>query len=101
MLPRLIDHIHELGYEIRGGDLFRDPQVHGSMGVKMGYGHRNSNHKQKLAIDLYLTKSGVYLTGNLAKDAHNEVHDWWDTQGGAPRIPHDLNHYSLERNGMR
>lgn len=32
LLPRLIDKAHELGFEIRGGDLFRDPRVHGQMG---------------------------------------------------------------------
>lgn len=30
LLPRLIDKAHELGFEIRGGDLFRDPRLHGS-----------------------------------------------------------------------
>lgn len=39
---------------IRGGDAFRDPRVHGEMGEKMAYGHRNSCHKLKLAEDLYL-----------------------------------------------
>ena len=102
LLPRLIDLVHSLGYEIRGGDLFRDPRVHGKMGVKMAsYGHMNSNHKQKLAIDLNITEDGVYLTGIPAKEAHNLIHDWWDEQGGSERIPHDLNHYSLERHGMR
>ncbi len=101
MVPRLIDHVHSLGYEIRGGDLFRDPRVHGEIGDKVAYGHRNSNHKQKLAIDLYLTLDGVYLTGNDANNAHSDIHDWWDHQDGAPRIAHDLNHYSLERHGMR
>lgn len=100
LLPDLLDHIHEQGYEVRGGDLFRDSRLHGVMGIKIGYGHRNSNHKQKLAIDLYLTKDGVYLTGLDAKTAHNLIHDHWDTIGGGSRIPHDLNHYSLERDGM-
>lgn len=36
LLPRLIDKAHELGFEIRGGDLFRDPRVHGQMNVKQG-----------------------------------------------------------------
>lgn len=101
MLPKLISHIHSLGYEIRGGDLFRDPKVFGHMGEEKGYGHKNSNHKQKLAIDLYLTQDGVYLEGEAAKVAHNECHDFWDMIGGAERIENDLNHYSLERNGMR
>ena len=101
LLPRLIDHVHLLGYEIRGGDLFRDPRVHGHTGEKKGYGHKDSCHKLKLAIDLYLTQDGVFLQGAAATEAHNLVHDWWDDMGGAKRIPGDLNHYSLEHNGMR
>ena len=60
------------GYEIRGGDLFRDPRLHGHYGednpcyyedgTKAGYSSKNSMHKLKLAVDLYLTKDGVYLT---------------------------------------
>ena len=101
LLPRLIDHIHLLGYEIRGGDLFRDPRVHGLTGEDKGYGHKNSCHKLKLAIDLYLTRDGVYLKGEHANQAHSEIHDWWDDHGGARRISGDLNHYSLEHNGFR
>jgi hypothetical protein len=101
LLPRLLDHVHELGYEIRGGDLFRSPKVFGEVGVKKGYGHKNSCHKMKLAIDLNLTYGGVYLTGSNAQSAHNQVHDFWDELGGSNRIAHDLNHYSLERNGNR
>jgi hypothetical protein len=108
LLPRLIDHVHGLGYEIRGGDLFRDPRLHGEVGEKYGssglfvaYGHKNSCHKMKLAIDLNLTYEGVYLTGSNAQSAHNQVHDFWDELGGSNRIAHDLNHYSLERNGNR
>ena len=61
LLPRLIDKAHELGFEIRGGDLFRDPRVHGQINVKQGYGAKNSCHKLKLAIDLNLFKDGVFI----------------------------------------
>lgn len=61
LLPRLIDKAHELGFEIRGGDLFRDPRVHGQMNVKQGYGAKNSCHKLKLAIDLNLFKDGAFI----------------------------------------
>ena len=101
LLPRLIDHVHFLGYQIRGGDLFRSPKAFGEMGESGPYGHRNSCHKLKLAIDLNLTYRGVYLTGSNAQAAHNQVHNFWDEQGGSKRIKHDLNHYSLERNGNR
>ena len=61
LLPRLIDKAHELGFEIRGGDLFRDPRLHGAIGVKQGYGAPNSCHKLKLAIDLNLFKDGAFI----------------------------------------
>lgn len=101
MIPLLYMYAHFKGYEIRTGDAFRDPSVHGKVGEKKGYGHKNSCHKLKLAIDLYITQGGVYLTGYKAATAHKFLHDFWDLLGGAERIPHDLNHYSLEHEGMR
>jgi hypothetical protein len=83
-----------LGYEIRGGDYFRDERVHGKWGIKKGYGRAYSCHKLKLAKDLNLTKDGVYLEGDAATIAHNELHDVWDLLGGSKRIKNDLNHYS-------
>ena len=101
MVPLLFQYAHFHGYEIRIGDCFRDPRVHGDVGTKMAYGHKDSCHKLKLAIDVNLMKDGVYLEGQAAKDGHNFLHDFWNMLGGASRIPHDLNHYSLEYKGMR
>ncbi len=95
LLPSLIAKAHSLGFEIRGGDLFRDPRVHGTYGYKHGYGHKRSCHKLKLAIDLNLFKGGKYLTSG--RD-HRELGLWWEKQnkycrwGGRFR---DSNHYSL------
>jgi len=61
LFPALINKAHELGFKIRGGDLYRDPRVHGKIGEKVGYGHRNSCHKLKLATDLNLFKDGKFL----------------------------------------
>jgi len=101
MVPRLIDYVHYLGYEIRLGDLFRDPRSHGALDVQGVYGHPRSCHKLKMAIDLNLTANGVYLEGQAAEIAHNKIHDWWDTVGGAKRIIGDLNHYSVQYQDMR
>lgn len=95
LLPRLIDHAHELGFEVRGGDLFRDERVHGKFGEKGGYGARHSMHKLRLAIDLNLFRDGVYLQDT---EDHAELGEWWEEQhelcrwGGRFR---DGNHYSL------
>lgn len=101
LLPRLIDKAHELGFELRGGDLFRDPRVHGHMGEKRGYGNANSCHKLKLAIDLHLFQDGMYLTET---HHHRELGEWWEQQhelccwGGRFN---DGNHYSMTYEGSK
>lgn len=99
LVPRLIDKAHELGFEVTLGDAYRDPRVHGAIGVKKGYGHSRSAHKQRLAIDLNLFKDGRYLAST---EDHRPLGEWWESQGGAwgGRFD-DGNHYSLEHNGMK
>ena len=95
LLPRLIDKAHNLGFEIRGGDLFRDPRLHGEHGTKKGYGHKTSCHKLKLAIDLNLFKDGRFVSSTAG---HKELGEWWEKQhelcrwGGRFK---DGNHYSI------
>lgn len=101
MLPLLFLYAQFHGYQIRTGDVFRDPRAFGKMGENRGYGNKNSCHKLKLAVDANLTKDGVYLEGDAATAAHQFLHDFWDMLGGAPRISYDLNHYSLEHEGRR
>jgi hypothetical protein len=95
LLPRLIDKAHDLGFEIRGGDLFRDPRVHGAIGQKKSYSSANSKHKEKCAIDLNLFKDGEFLQKT---SDHKELGEWWENQhelckwGGRFN---DGNHYEL------
>ncbi len=101
LVPRLIDKAHSMGFEIRGGDLFRDPRIHGPMGVKIGYGHPRSAHKVKLAIDLNLFKDGVFQDST---EAHRPLGEWWELQGPDCRWGGrfaDGNHYSIEHEGVR
>lgn len=101
LLPGLLNHILSLGYQIRGGDLFRDPRVHGALGVKMGYGHPRSAHKNKLAIDLNLFKEGKFLG---TTEDHKEIGEWWEKQHELCRWGgrfQDGNHYSLEHEGVK
>lgn len=101
LLPRLLDKAHELGYEIRGGDLFRDPRLHGAVGEKKGYGHSKSCHKVKLAIDLNLFKDGRYITNDVG---HKDLGTWWKAQHPGCRWGgdfQDFNHYSLTHEGMK
>ena len=94
MVAKLLEWIYEQGYEVTFGDAFRDPRLHGEMGVRGGYGAANSCHKQKLAIDLNLFKNGNYLPGT---EDHLEIGQRWESMGGTwgGRFK-DGNHYSLE-----
>lgn len=101
-LPRLIDKAHELGFEIRGGDLFRDPRAHGPLGKRVAsYGNAFSCHKLKLAIDLLLFKDGKYLT---TTEDYRMLGEWWEKQhplncwGG--RFD-DANHFSMTWQGLK
>lgn len=101
LVPRLIDRAHELGFEVTLGDAYRDPRVHGALGVKLGYGHPRSAHKQKIAIDLNLFKDGVFLE---TTEAHKELGEWWEKQHPLARWGgrfSDGNHYSFEVDGIR
>jgi hypothetical protein len=88
------------GIYVTGGDAFRDPRLHGEMGVKMGYGAANSCHKLKLARDLNFVDGKGYRN-EFHNEFHNELHDYWDSIGGATRIVGDMNHFSLEHQGHR
>lgn len=94
MAAQLILKAFELGYGVTLGDAFRDPRV--------PYGHTNSLHRYRLAIDLNLfDKDGNYLQGT---EDHRKLGEWWESIGGTwgGRFPDgDGNHYSLAYNGMR
>lgn len=95
LVARLIDKAHELGFEVTLGDAYRDPRLHGDLGVKLGYGHPASCHKVRLAIDLNLWKDGEYLEGS---HAHEELGSWWEKQHELARWGgrfNDGNHYSF------
>lgn len=101
LLPRLIDYIHEQGYECTGGDLLRDPRVFGHVGTFKGYGHKNSNHKRKLAIDINLFLGGEYL--DMTED-HQRFGEFWksldpDCRWGGDFPTPDGNHYSIAYRG--
>jgi len=101
LMPFLISKAITLGYEVTLGDAYRDPRVHGAIGVKQGYGHARSAHKQRLAIDLNLFKGGVFMEGT---EAHRELGEWWEKQHPLARWGgrfNDGNHYSFEHEGVK
>jgi hypothetical protein len=105
MVPRLINKAHEMGFEVTIGDGYRDPRLHGVLGVKMGYGHPKSGHKQRLAVDLNLfkdTDSDGDMDFLQKTEFHRPLGEWWESIGGSwgGRF-NDGNHYSLEHEGVR
>ena len=103
LLPKLLIKAHELGYEMSMGDGHRSPKVFGMIGVQKGYGHKNSNHKRRLALDINLFKEGEYQDES---EDHRELGEYWKTLdsaccwGGDFPVP-DGNHYSISYRGMR
>ena len=100
-VPSLINKALSLGYEVTLGDAYRDPRVHGEMGILRGYGHPKSAHKVRLAIDLNLFLDGEYLA---TTDAHRALGEWWEQQHPLARWGgrfNDGNHYSFEWEGIK
>lgn len=92
-VARLILRAYQLGYQITLGDAYRDPRT--------TYGHPNSVHRKRLAIDLNLFKDGVYLTNT---EDHRILGEWWKSQHPLARWGGDFedgNHYSFEWEGMK
>lgn len=101
IIPALINKAIELGYEVTLGDAYRDPRLHGAVGVKQGYGHSKSCHKLRLAIDLNLFKDGKFLSST---ENHKQLGEWWEKQHPLARWGgrfNDGNHYSFEHEGNK
>jgi len=90
MTALLILHAEQLGYELTYGDAYRDPRV--------DYGHKNSNHRQRLAVDFNLFRDGQYLTKT---EDYEPLGIYWESIGGSwgGRFD-DGNHFSLQHNGV-
>lgn len=99
MIGLLIEFAYQQGYELTFGDAYRDPRVHGAVGVKKSYSSVNSLHKERLAVDFNLFKDGKYLTSS---EAHRELGEYWESIGGTwgGRF-NDGNHYSIAHGGRK
>lgn len=101
LVGKLILKAYDLGYEVTLGDAYRDPRVHGAMGVRKSYSHPKSAHKIRLAIDLNLFKDGEFLE---TTDDHRPLGEWWEKQHPLARWGgrfDDGNHYSFEHEGVK
>lgn len=99
MIAQLIEYAYTNGYELTFGDAYRDPRLHGDVGVKKSYSSANSLHKSRLAVDFNLFKDGQYLTST---EDHRALGEYWESIGGiwGGRF-NDGNHYSLEHQGRK
>ena len=99
MIAELVDFADRRGYELTYGDAYRDPRVHGALGVKQGYGHRSSAHKNRLAVDFNLFLGGKWL--NKTED-YAALGEYWESIGGTwgGRFA-DGNHFSIENDGVK
>lgn len=99
LIGLLIEYAYQNGYELTFGDAYRDPRLHGAVGVKVGYGHKDSTHKQRLAVDFNLFKDGVWLQKT---EDFTQLGLYWESLGGSwgGRFQ-DGNHFSLEHNGVK
>jgi len=93
MVAHLILFAESLGYGVTFGDAYRDPRWAGPLGKSGVYGHPNSYHKKRLAVDLNLFRDGEYLTED---SDHKPLGEYWESMGGTwgGRF-NDGNHYSL------
>lgn len=91
LIAQLIGHATDLGYQLSFGDAYRDPRV--------PYGHPNSTHRKRLAVDFNLYRNGVYLRRT---EDHIQLGEFWESIGGTwgGRF-NDGNHYSLEHDGVK
>lgn len=97
----LIEYAYQNGYELTFGDAYRDPRVHGDVGVKKSYSSADSVHKQRLAVDLNLFRHGEYLASS---EAHKPLGEYWkglhpDCRWGGDFSSPDGNHYSMTHGG--
>jgi len=97
-LAKLVIYSESIGLPVTFGDAYRDPRVHGAMGVKQAYGSANSCHKLRLAVDLNIIKDGK-LAGE--PEYINLQKYWRENLCGSPMIPGDSNHFSWEHGAYR
>jgi len=91
MIAELIIWGHANGYALTFGDAYRD--------IRCTYGHPESLHRSRLAVDFNLFIDGKYQT---TTEAFTPLGEYWESIGGAwgGRFS-DGNHFSLEHKGMR
>jgi len=105
LLPRLIDEAHRLGFEVQFGELWRTPEQ-ARWNAAHGLGIVNSNHCNRIAVDLNLWKDG-HLSGDI--DDYRPLAEFWKSLSRTEAIcvagvdfkKPDIFHFSLFFNGIK
>jgi hypothetical protein len=94
MIAKLIMYADDMGYGLTFGDAYRDPRV--------SYGHADSLHRKRLAVDFNLFKDGEFLQST---EDHKLLGEYWESIGGSWggrfKSNPDGNHYSTQWEGMK
>ena len=91
-IGKLIEQAYLLGYGLTFGDAFRGPSV--------PYGHPQSCHRKRLAVDFNLFKDGKYLTET---EDYLELGEYWESLHPYARWGgrfNDGNHFSFTHDGV-
>lgn len=100
MVAKLIEWCYANGYELTLSECYRTPEQ-AALNAQTGSGISNSLHTKRLAIDLNLFRSGVYLTDSAE---YEPLGVYWESLGGSwgGRFSKpDGNHFSLSWEGVR
>ena len=99
----LIHYAFTFGYGLTFGDAYRDPRVHGELGIKKAYGSAKSCHKVRLAIDFNLFLDGKYIA-NGNHPAWKVLGEMWEDCHPLARWGgrfQDSCHFSFEYRGAK
>ena len=98
----LIVWANKQGYELIGAELFRTPEQ-AALYAKQGKGIKNSVHRKKLALDMFLLKDGK-ITWDT--EDYRPIGEKWktmheDARWGGDFRGRDAVHFSFEHNGVK
>lgn len=104
-LVKLLTWIEVNGYTVTLGEAYRPDWVAKEYAAR-GMGTVNSLHTKRLAIDLNLFLNGVYL---IRKEDYKPAGEFWEslstpdvqTRWGGRFWPIDVDHFSVEHDGVR
>lgn len=101
-IASLIVWANDQGYDLIGAELFRTPEQ-AALYAKQGKGIKNSVHRKKLALDMFLLKDGKI---SWDPEDYRPIGEKWktmhdDARWGGDFPGRDAVHFSFEHNGVK